>query len=272
MNSEFLYYLLSSANVRQRLTTGSNGANIKSLNQDLLSNLEIPLPSLSEQMIIVGKIREIEDEITSLKEICDGVTVRKEAILRRELIDDDKQRVDITENKTIDLHSSTEGYQNIESDTLMAAEPFECYTWNRFDQAIIDFFGGDKTILVGCYKDKNYQKWIISNGLYTVRLGNTTGSMEEKRPLFKNTTILILYDLDNIDKLAAFSVTNNKEMNKNELLAMNYPNKHPRKSYMTFNITPLEMDLSLLVKQHLIEQLIEIDPGKEKGTPVFIEP
>lgn len=272
VNSEFLYYLLSSANVRQRLTTGSNGANIKSLNQDLLSNLEIPLPSLSEQMIIVGKIREIEDEITSLKEICDGVTVRKEAILRRELIDDDKQRVDITENKTIDLHSSTEGYQNIESDTLMAAEPFECYTWNRFDQAIIDFFGGDKTILVGCYKDKNYQKWIISNGLYTVRLGNTTGSMEEKRPLFKNTTILILYDLDNIDKLAAFSVTNNKEMNKNELLAMNYPNKHPRKSYMTFNITPLEMDLSLLVKQHLIEQLIEIDPGKEKGTPVFIEP
>ena len=155
---------------------------------------------------------------------------------------------------------------------MMAAEPFECYKWNRFDQAIIDFFGGDKTILIGCYKDKNYQKWIISNGLYTVRLGNTTGSMEEKRPLFKNTTILILYDLDNIDKLAAFSVTNNKEMNKNELLAMNYPNKHPRKSYMTFNITPLEMDLSLLVKQHLIEQLIEIDPGKEKGTPVFIEP
>ena len=155
---------------------------------------------------------------------------------------------------------------------MMAAEPFECYKWNRFDQAIIDFFGRDKTILVGCYKDKNYQKWIISNGLYTVRLGNTTGSMEEKRPLFKNTTILILYDLDNIDKLAAFSVTNNKEMNKNELLAMNYPNKHPRKSYMTFNIIPLEMDLSLLVKQHLIEQLIEIDPGKEKGTPVFIEP
>lgn len=272
VNSEFLYYMLSSSNVRQRLTTGSNGANIKSLNQDMLTNLEIPLPSMSEQKNIVKRIREIEDGITSLKEVCDGAAVRKEAVLRRELIDDDKQGDDITENKTIDLHLSTEGYQHIESDTLMAAEPFECYKWNRFDQSIIDFFGGDKTILVGCYKDKNYQKWIISNGLYTVRLGNTTGSMEEKRPLFKNTTILILYDLDNIDKLAAFSVTNNKEMNKNELLAMNYPNKHPRKSYMTFNITPLEMDLSLLVKQHLIEQLIEIDPGKEKGTPVFIEP
>ena len=172
----------------------------------------------------------------------------------------------------VPLIPNGDNYEITDDDYSMAAEPFECYKWNRFDQAIIDFFGGDKTILVGCYKDKNYQKWIISNGLYTVRLGNTTGSMEEKRPLFKNTTILILYDLDNIDKLAAFSVTNNKEMNKNELLAMNYPNKHPRKSYMTFNITPLEMDLSLLVKQHLIEQLIEIDPGKEKGTPVFIEP
>lgn len=175
------------------------------------------------------------------------------------------------ETKTIKLHPSA-SYSEHVFEPMMAAEPFECYKWNRFDQAIIDFFGGDETILIGCYKDKKYQEWIISNGLYTVRLGNTTGSMEEKRPLFKNTTILILYDLDKLDELAAFRVTNNKEMNKNELLAMNYPNKHPRKSYMTFNITPLEMDLSLLVKQHLIEQLIEIDPGKEKGTPVFIEP
>ena len=175
------------------------------------------------------------------------------------------------ETKTIKLHPSP-SYSELVFETMMAAEPFECYKWNRFDKAIIDFFGGDKTILVGCYKDKKYREWIVSNGLYTVRLGNATGSMEEKRPLFKNTTILILYDLDKLDKLTAFSVTNNKEMNKNELLAMNYPNKHPRKSYMTFNITPLEMDLSLLVNHHLIDQLVEIDPGKEKGTPVFIEP
>ncbi len=91
VNSEFLYYLLSSANVRQRLTMGSNGANIKSLNQDLLSNLEIPLPSLSEQKNVIDKIGAIESQIASLKAICDEAVDRKKAVLHRELIEDDKQ-------------------------------------------------------------------------------------------------------------------------------------------------------------------------------------
>ena len=94
VDSEFLYYLLSSANIRQRLTTGSNGANIKSLNQDLLSNLEIPHPPLSEQKKVIDKIGAIESEIASLRIICDEASARKKAILQRELIEDDKQAVE----------------------------------------------------------------------------------------------------------------------------------------------------------------------------------
>ena len=90
VDSEFLYYILSSANVRQRLTTGSNGANIKSLNQDLLSNLEIPLPPLSEQKKVIAQIRAIESEIASLKTICDEASSRKKAVLHRELIEDEQ--------------------------------------------------------------------------------------------------------------------------------------------------------------------------------------
>lgn len=102
VNSEFLYYLLTSANIRQRLTTGSNGANIKSLNQDLLSNLEIPLPPLSEQKKVVAQIGTIESEIASLKTICNEVSARKKAVLHRELIEDSEQAVELnpTENKT----------------------------------------------------------------------------------------------------------------------------------------------------------------------------
>lgn len=100
--SEFLYYLLTSANIRQRLTTGSNGANIKSLNQDLLSNLEIPLPPLSEQKKVVAQIGTIEGEIASLKTICNEASARKKAVLHRELIEDSEQAVELnpTENKT----------------------------------------------------------------------------------------------------------------------------------------------------------------------------
>lgn len=95
VDNEFLYYLLSSANVRQRLTTGSNGANIKSLNQNLLSNLEIPLPPLSEQKKVIDQIRAIESEIASLKTICDEASSRKKAVLHRELIEDEKHTVEL---------------------------------------------------------------------------------------------------------------------------------------------------------------------------------
>ena len=96
VDSEFLYYLLSSENIRQRLTTGSNGANIKSLNQDLLSNLEIQLPPLLEQKKVLDKIGAIESEIASLKVICDEASARKEAVIQRELIEDDKQTIKFT--------------------------------------------------------------------------------------------------------------------------------------------------------------------------------
>lgn len=272
VDSEFLYYLLSSANIRQRLTTGSNGANIKSLNQDLLSNLEITLLPLSEQKNIINKIRIIESQIASLTAICDEAVDRKKAVLHRELIEDDKQGDDITAVHTINMHTSSEESQPVEFEPLMAAESFECYKWKGFDQSICDFFGSDKTILIGCYKGKKYLDWINTHQIYNIRLGDTKGSMEANRELFDNTSLLVLYELGKPNKLSAYKIVGNKEMSKDELLAMNYPNKKPRKSYMTFSITPFEMDLTFLVEHHLIERLIELNSENAKGTPVFIQP
>lgn len=155
---------------------------------------------------------------------------------------------------------------------LMAAEPFEHYKWEGFDQSICDFFESDKTILIGCYKGKKYKDWIHTHNIYTIRLGDTKGSMEANRELFDSTSLLVLYELGKPNKLSAYKIVGNKEMGKDELLAMDYPNKKPRKSYMTFSITPLEMDLTFLVEHHLIERLIELNSENAKGTPVFIQP
>lgn len=168
---------------------------------------------------------------------------------------------------TIPLHSSL-----VYNPAMMAAEPFECYKWKRFDQSICDFFGGDKTILIGCYKGKKYHDWINTNQIYNIRLGNTKGSMETNRELFDSTSLLVLYELGKPNKLSAHKIVGYKEMGKEELLAMDYPNKKPRKSYMTFSITPLEMDLTFLMEHHFIEKLIELNSENAKGTPVFIEP
>ncbi len=271
VDSEFLYYLLASANVRQSLTTGSNGANIKSLNQDLLSNLEIPLPSLSEQKDIVDKIETIEAKIASLKRICDGASARKEAVLHRELIEDDKDNIGITTEKNISI-PPTDEYQPVDDEPLMAAESFARYKWEGFDQSIREFFGNDQTILVGCYKGKAYRDWIDAHHLYNIRMGKTKGSMEANRELFGSTSLLVLYEIGKPDKLSAYKIVDCQEIGKEELIRMGYPNKKPRKSYMSFSLEPLDMDLTFLVEHHLIERIIELDADHAKGTPIFIEP
>lgn len=172
----------------------------------------------------------------------------------------------------IELSTSGKDNSDLGFEPLMAAEPFECYKWEGFNQSICDFFGGDKTVLIGCYKGKKYEDWIQTNNIYTIRLGDTKGSMEANRELFDSTSLLVLYELGKPNNLSAYKIIGNQEMGKEELLAMDYPKKEPRKSYMTFSITPLEMDLTFLVEHHLVERLIELNSENAKGTPVFIQP
>ena len=96
--------------------------------------------------------------------------------------------------------------------------------------------------------------------------------MEANRELFESTSLLVLYEFGKPKKLSAYKITGHHEISKDELIKLNYPNKKPRKSYMAFNIEPLEKDLNFLAEHHLIERLIEIDSNNAKGTPIFIEP
>lgn len=176
------------------------------------------------------------------------------------------------EFKAIGLNKTESNYPYSDFAPLMAAEPFECYKWKGFDQSLCNSFGNDKTILIGCYKGKKYQDWIHTHNIYTIRLGDTKGSMEAYRELFDSTSLLVLYELGKPNKLSAYKIVGNKEMGKEELLAMEYPNKKPRKSYMSFSVKLLEMDLTFLIEHHLVERLIELNPENAKGTPVFIQP
>lgn len=160
----------------------------------------------------------------------------------------------------------------IEYEPQMAAEPFGRYKWEGFDQSIRDFFGTDQTILVGCYKGKAYRDWIDAHHLYNIRMGKTKGSMEANRELFGSTSLLVLYEIGKPDKLSAYKIVEHREIGKDELTGMGYPNKKPRKSYMAFSLEPLDMDLTFLVEHHLIERIIELDADHAKGTPIFIEP
>lgn len=269
---KFFLYLYISDDLQSAILSKSIGLTMPNLNQSILNDLEFVLPPLLEQKSVIDKIETIESEIATLKAICDESTARKKAVLHRELIEDSNQEGDNTLAKTINMNTSTDDIQPVEFEPLVAAESFERYKWEGFDQNICDFFGGNQTILIGCYKGKEYQKWIHTHQLYNIRLGKTKGSMNANRELFDNTSLLILYEFGNQDKLSAYKITGHHEMGKEELMELGYPNKKPRKSYMAFDIIPLEKDLTFLVEHHLIERLIELNVENAKGTPVFIEP
>lgn len=269
VETDFVWYYMQSQ--YEKLRSISHGSVRPNLNANDIANYEIPLPSLSEQKDIVSKIGAIESKIASLKLICEGASARKEAVLHRELIEDDKDNIGITTEKTISI-PPTDEYQPVDDEPLMAAESFARNKWEKFDQSISDFFGSDQTILVGCYKGKKYRDWTDAHHLYNIRMGKTKGSMEANRELFDSTSLLVLYEIGKPDKLSAYKIVDCREIGKEELIGMGYPNKKPRKNYMSFSLEPLDMDLTFLVEHHLIERIIELDADHAKGTPIFIEP
>ena len=195
-----------------------------------------------------------------------------------------KQEIDIERkayNKVLDTqhqesigikHIEPECSSNDESGILLVAEPYECYKWNPFDQDFINFFGDDKTILLGCHKNKKHLEWIQGQRIYNIRLGRRKGTMSGKSALFEKTSHLVLYDFHNPTKLQVFNIESCCEMSGQQLKELGYPTQRPGKSYMTFKLSSSSLDITQLNKLRLIERLSEEHPDHVKGAPVFLEP
>ena len=244
--------------------------------RELANELKVSLPVDDNGNVDIKKMEDYINEVENTQKIIIERALKKNIGIKKEVNElinkkDEEQRHNTIINSAPESNEITWPLSSGD-DYQMAAEPFECYKWEGFDQSINDFFGSNQTILIGCYKGKKYQEWIYSHNMYNIRLGKTKGSMEENRELFAKTSLLVLYEFGKPDKLSAYKITGHHEISKDELVELDYPNKKPRKSYMAFDIVPLERDLSFLVEHHLIERLIEIDSNNAKGTPIFIEP
>ena len=154
----------------------------------------------------------------------------------------------------------------------MAAESFELFQWNRTDKQIIDFFGDNQTILVGCYKNQKHLAWIQKQGIYNIRLGKRKGTMSGESALFEKTAHLVLYDVNHPNKLQVYNIESCCEMSGQQLKELGYPTQKMGKSYMTFNLSTSTLDATQLNSLRLIERIAEEHPEHEKGTPVFLEP
>ncbi len=85
VDSKFLCHYLKTDIVRDELTKDSKGSNIKSLNQELLSSLKIPLPRIENQTKIVAEIEKIEKKISDLEKQIELSPKQKEKVLKKYL-------------------------------------------------------------------------------------------------------------------------------------------------------------------------------------------
>ena len=85
LDPKFLCHFLRTDYVRNKLTTGSGGMNIKSLNQTQLSSIKVPIPPPDKQEKLIEEIKILEEKITAAQKTIDGAAERKQAIMKKYL-------------------------------------------------------------------------------------------------------------------------------------------------------------------------------------------
>ena len=85
MNGKFLFYFLKHEKVRRKMKTFAQGTNVLHLNHELMKNLQIPLPPLSEQQNIVRVLGVVDSAIQKAGEVI-AKTERLKKGLMQELL------------------------------------------------------------------------------------------------------------------------------------------------------------------------------------------
>ena len=85
VNPKYLCYCLRTETIRKAITTDPKGANIKSVNQTMLSAITVPLPDIKEQLKIMEKAEKLEIEIKKIETDLANIDNEKEQILKKHL-------------------------------------------------------------------------------------------------------------------------------------------------------------------------------------------
>ena len=86
INSKYLCYCLRTESVRNAITKDPKGANIKSVNQTMLSCISVPIPPIEEQLKIINKTEKLENEIVLIERELSTIDQEKEQVLIKYLV------------------------------------------------------------------------------------------------------------------------------------------------------------------------------------------
>lgn len=154
---------------------------------------------------------------------------------------------------------------------MVADSAFETYKWTNASQELMHVFGEKGTILIGGYKSKKHLEWILETGIYNIRLGRRAGSVLGQEKCVEEAENLILYDIYNPEKIQVYNINSHCQKKKADMIALNYPSKHPGSLYMTFGITRNHA-LETYMNGKIICNLLANLENHKNGMPLFIEP
>jgi type I restriction enzyme M protein len=77
---------LRTESVRNAITKDPKGANIKSLNQTMLSAISVPIPPIEEQLKIINRAEDLEKEIALIETELSAIDKEKKQVLTKYIV------------------------------------------------------------------------------------------------------------------------------------------------------------------------------------------
>lgn len=124
-------------------------------------------------------------------------------------------------------------------------------------------------MLVGCFRDKAHKEWVLSNGLYNIRLGKRNGSLE-KSGLMIAASRLLIYDKENPENYIVFNLDTTKQILANDEIMeqKGYPRSKTSRSYVLYVMGDEVKDHP---KYDVISLRKQFAPDLKNNAPFFVE-
>ena len=124
-------------------------------------------------------------------------------------------------------------------------------------------------MLVGCFKDKHHENWVLNNKLYNIRLGRRNGSLD-KSGLMIVANRLLLYDKDKPERYKVYNLDTTKQIlaNNDMMKQKKYPGLKSGRSYVLYMIGSEVNDHP---NYDVISLRKDCAPDSKPNSPFFVE-
>ncbi len=129
---------------------------------------------------------------------------------------------------------------------------------------LTSMFPDDILVLVGCYKNEDHLKWILSEHKYNIRFGGPRQGAISLDDKYLNARYLLLYNLDDYQDVRIFKILGKRPdiVTDRIMNQWRYPSPAPDQMYMVYSVSEDEVEQELKNQDWDIRHMV-----KKNGAP-----